>query len=84
LSLRDEAAAAHPRRKPGPKPTIARLVDLLEGDERDEVVALVWDEDHELSYEAIARTLTKHYGNRVGRITAQQVGNHRRSEPRPS
>lgn len=82
MSLRDEARALG-RKATGPESTIMRLVDLLEGDERAEVISLIWDHDPDISHRAIADTLTRHYGARVGRITLQQVTNHRRLE-RPS
>lgn len=75
MSLRDEALAIG-RQATGPQSTIMRLVDLLDGDERDEVISLVWDRDPDISARAIAETLTRHYGARVGKITRQQVTNH--------
>jgi hypothetical protein len=81
VSLREEAAALSTR--PGPQTSaIMRLVDSLDGDERDDVVGLVWDDVH-TSSRAVAEVLTKHFGDRVGKITSQQVRNHRSAKPRP-
>lgn len=80
MGLRDEAAAESKR--PGPQTSaILRIVNSLDGDDRDEVVALVWD-DVDTSSRAVAHVLTKHFGDRFGRVTDQQVRNHR-SKPRP-
>lgn len=80
MSLRTEAAEASKR--PGPQTSaILRIIESLDGDDRDEVVALVWD-DVDTSSRAVAEVLTKHFGDRFGRISDQQVRNHR-SKPRP-
>jgi hypothetical protein len=79
MGLKDEALAA--TKKPGTQgTTILRLVGLLEGDERDEVIGLIWDRDPGISARAIGDVLTKHYGDRVGKITGGQVEDHRRKD----
>lgn len=79
MGLREEAVAA--RKLPGPKSALNRLLDDLNGDERAEVVELVW-ESPDIGNRAIADVLTRHYGERVGLITEQQIRNHR-DKPKP-
>lgn len=79
MGLRDEARSE--TRSPGTQgSTIMRLIDLLDGDERDEVIDLVWNVDPNISARAIGEVLTKHYGDRVGPISGQQVQDHRKKQ----
>lgn len=81
MSLREEAAALSSR--PGPQTSaIMRIVESLSGDDRDDVVGMVWDDVH-TSSRAVAEVLTKHFGDEFGKVTAQQVRNHRSAKPRP-
>lgn len=81
MGLRDEAAALSG--KTGPRTTtLYRLIDTLSGEERDDVIALVWD-DHHITGTAVAQVLTKHYGDQFGIITDQQVRHHRTHKARP-
>lgn len=81
MGLRDEAAALSGNT--GPRTTtLYRLIDTLSGDERADVIALVWD-DHHITSTAAAQVLSNHYSDRFGIITDQQVRHHRRSKPRP-
>lgn len=77
MSLIDEAKAL--TKKSGPQTSkILRLVDSLDGKERDEVVELIWDHQTDITARAVAEVLTKHYGAEVGEITQQQVQDHRK------
>jgi hypothetical protein len=81
MGLRDEAVAA--TKHPGTQgTTIFRLIALLEGDERAEVIELIWERDPNISARAIGDVLTKHFGDRVGKISGGMVEDHRR-KPRP-
>lgn len=79
MGLREEAVAA--KKLPGPKSALNRLLAELDGNERVEVIDLVW-ESPDIGNRAIADVLTKHYGERVGLITEQQIRNHR-DKPKP-
>jgi hypothetical protein len=80
MSLRAEAAALSKR--PGTQQSrIARLLESLSDDERDEVVALIWDDKH-ISARAVAEVLNKHFEAEFGEFTNQQIQAHRRG-PRP-
>ena len=82
MSLLDEARSA--TKRPGSQQSrIMRLVDMLDGKERDEVVALIWDIDPNISARAIGEVLTKHFGDLAGEITGNQVEDHRRNKARP-
>lgn len=76
MSLRSEAAAS--KRRTGPMSNIRRLLDHLDGDERDEVVALIWDDTH-ISGSVVAATLDRHFAE-FGPFSDQQVRNHRNGE----
>lgn len=78
MSLIDEATTLAART---PSSAIMRLVDKLDGKERDEVVELIWDHQ-DIAARAVAEVLTKHYEPLVGEITLQQVTAHRK-KPRP-
>lgn len=81
MSLIDEAKAI--TKKSGPQTSkILRLVEALDGKERAEVIELIWDHTADLTARSIAEVLTKHYGDRFGEITQQQVQDHRK-KPRP-
>jgi hypothetical protein len=81
VSIRDEAATLSKR--PGTQQSkIARVIDQLDDDDRDDVVALIWDDLH-ISCRAAAEVLTRHYSDLAGgEITDQQVQDHRK-KPRP-
>ena len=80
MSLRAEAAALSKR--PGTQQSrIARLLESLGDDDRDEVVALIWDDKH-ISARAVAEVLNKYYADEFGEFTNQQIQAHRRG-PRP-
>jgi hypothetical protein len=82
MSLLDEAR--HATKRPGSQQSrIMRLVDMLDGDERAEVVALIWDGDPNVSARAIGEVLTKHFADLVGEVTGNQVEDHRRNKARP-
>jgi hypothetical protein len=81
VSLRDEAVVASGR--PGYRSKIHRILETLDGEERDEVIALVWDPDPEIRATGVARVLTRHYGHLVGPVTDNQVTEHRNNQPRP-
>lgn len=78
MGLLDEATAIAART---PSSAIMRLVDKLDGKQRDEVVELIWDHP-DIPARAVAEVLTKHYEPLVGEITLQQVTSHRK-KPRP-
>lgn len=79
MGLLDEAVALSSKSSSGSK--ILRLVDKLNGKQRDEVVELIWDHP-DIPARAVAEVLTKHYEPLVGEITLQQVTSHRK-KPRP-
>lgn len=82
MSLRDEARAIS--KKPGPQTTtIMRIVASLDGDDRADVVGLIWDDAEVTSSRAAAEILTRHFGDRFGSVSDQQVRNHRSKVPRP-
>jgi hypothetical protein len=82
VSLRDEARAD--TKRPGTQgTTILRLVAMLDGDEREEVVSLIWEPDPDISARAVGDVLTRHFGDRVGKISGGQVEDHRRNKARP-
>jgi hypothetical protein len=84
MSIRERAVTrsnAAVRRRGG-QAKIARLLEHLDGEERAEVIALVWD-DTDISSTAVGAELTEAYGHIVGRITDQQIRNHRNYQPRP-
>lgn len=82
MSLRDEARAISKR--PGPQTTtILRIIGSLDDDDRDDVIGMVWDDADTTSSRAVAETLTKHFGERFGPVSDQQVRNHRQKVPRP-
>lgn len=79
MGLLDEAQALSKRS--GPQTSkILRLIESLSGKERDEVVELIWDHAQDLSAVAVATVLDRHYGDRVGEITQQQVQAHRKKQ----
>jgi hypothetical protein len=73
MGIRDEAKAM--RRRHGSPSRLALLLADLDGEEYDELVALVWDDTH-ISGRAVAATLNKHFPNH-GPFTDQQIRNHR-------
>ncbi len=76
MSLQEKAAAKY--RKTGPKAAIDLLLATLDPELRHEVISLVWDVDPRISTRAIADVLNEEYGHLIpGRITGQQVRNHR-------
>lgn len=79
MGLREEAVAA--KKLPGPKSALNRLLEELQGDERSEVIELVWNSP-DIGNRAIANVLTTHYGELVGPFTEQQIRNHR-DKPKP-
>jgi hypothetical protein len=81
VSLLDEARAA--TKRPGGQSRIYKLVGLLDGDERAEVIDLVWCAESDISARATAEVLNRHYEHLVGAITGNQVEDHRRSKVRP-
>lgn len=82
MSLRDEASAL--TKRPGSQTSrIMRLVAELSGKQRTEVVDLIWTHDPDISSRAVGEVLTKHFGDRVGEITGNQVEDHRRNKARP-
>ena len=78
MSLRAEAAAS--RKRTGPVSNINRLLTNLNGDARDDVIGLIWDDTH-ISSSVVAATLDRHYPD-FGPFSDQQVRNHRNG-PRP-
>jgi|694.fasta_scaffold100487_7 hypothetical protein len=81
MGLRDEAREA--TGGAGLPSRLERLLDALDGDEREAVIDLVWHEDvGDISNRAIADVLTKHYGDRFGTFTLQGIQRHRQ-KPRP-
>lgn len=82
MGLRDEARSIS--RRPGPQTTtILRIIASLDGDERDDVIGLIWDDADVTSSRAAAEILTKHFGATFGSVSDQQVRNHRQKVPRP-
>lgn len=76
MSIRDDAAQG--AKRTGPTSAITRLLAQLDGEERDDVIALIWDDLH-ISGMAAARALNKWYPQ-YGPFTDQQVRNHRNGE----
>ena len=81
MGLRDEAVELSGR--PGYRSKIHRIIDSLDGDDREEVISLVWDLDPDIKATGVARVLTKHFGHLVGPVTDNQVTEHRNNQPRP-
>jgi hypothetical protein len=81
MGLRDEAREA--TGGAGLPSRLERLLDALDGDEREAVIDLVWHDDvGGISNRAIAEVLTKHYGDRFGKFTLQAI-QRERQKPRP-
>lgn len=79
------AEARHLNARAGRPSKLERLIDALDGEERAEVIDLVWHDgsDHQPSNRAIAQVLTKYYGDRFGPFSLQLV-QRQRQRPRPS
>lgn len=73
MGIRDEASTLV--KPPGAPSRLTLLLAHLDGDERADLVALVWDDTH-ISTRAVADALNKHYPDH-GPFTHQQIRNHR-------
>ena len=83
---RDLFAEACELNAPTGKPSrLDLLLDSLDGDERAEVIDLVWHDGRRdaPSHRAIADVLTRHYGATFGTFS-QQLVQRQRQKPRPT